>query len=185
MKITIVSASTRIERETHKVALGLSKKIETLEGIETLILDLKEAKLPMFTEIMSKLPEPDERINDVYHKLNSSHAMLFVSPEYNGSYSSPLKNMVDFYPKSTFNRKAIGIVTVSSGPLGGMRAAMQMQQFILALGAITSPQMLLVPTVQNKFDSLGELMDISFTKSIDLFLKEFLWLAEALNKAKY
>ncbi|MBC7388145.1 MAG: NAD(P)H-dependent oxidoreductase [Opitutaceae bacterium] len=184
MKITIVSASTRIERETHKVVLGLSKKITLTDGLDPLILDLKEAKLPMFTEIMSKLPEPDARINDVYEKLNSADALLFVSPEYNGSYSAPLKNMVDFYPKSTFYRKAIGIVTVSSGPLGGMRAAMQLQQFILALGAITCPQMLLVPTVQNKFDSLGELTDESFTKSIDLFLKEFIWLANALKNAK-
>ncbi len=184
MNITIVSASTRIERETHKVALGLINKIQLFEGVNTIILDLKEAKLPMFTEIMSKLPQPDERINDAYEKLNNADAILFVSPEYNGSYSAPLKNMVDFYPKSTFYRKAIGIVTVSSGALGGMRAAMQLQQFILALGAITCPQMLLVPTVQNKFDSLGSLTDESFTKSIDIFLKEFIWLANALKNAK-
>lgn len=184
MNITIVSASNRIENETHKVALGLTKKIKLIDGLDPIMLDLREANLPMFSEIMSKLPEPDKRINNVYEKLNSADAILFVSPEYNGSYSAPLKNMVDFYPRSTFYRKAIGIVTVSSGALGGMRAAMQLQQFILAIGAIASPQMLLVPTVQNKFDSLGELTDESFTKSIDVFLKEFIWLTYALKNAK-
>ena len=184
MNITIVSASTRNERETHKVALGLYKKLVSYPGYEPFILDLKEANLPMFTEIMSKLPEPDPRINDVYVKLNQADAILFVTPEYNGSYSAPLKNMADFYPKSTFSRKAIGIVTVSSGILGGMRAAMQLQQFILAIGGVASPQMLLVPVVQTKFDSHGDVIDENFTKNIDLFIKEFTWLANALNTAK-
>ena len=184
MKISIISASTRTNRETHKVALGLLKKLSNFEYFHPSIIDLKDENLPMFTEIMSKLEKEDRNVTSVYEKLSSSDALIFVSPEYNGSYTAVLKNMADFYPKSTFARKAIGIVTVSSGPLGGMRAAMQMQQFILALGAIPSPQMLLVPMVQNKFDFLGEITDPSFTKSIDLFLNEYTWLAKALNTAK-
>ena len=92
--------------------------------------------------------------------------------------------MADFYPKTTFAKKAFGIVTVSSGVLGGMRAAMQLQQFVLALWGIASPQMLLVPTVQTKFDKEGEIIDPNFTKSVDTFLKEFLWLSKALLAAK-
>ena len=182
MKITIVSSSTRIERETHKVALTLNNKLS--QNNEVKILDLTEANLPMFTEIMSKLAIPDERVNSTYSVLDESDAIIFVSPEYNGSYSAPLKNMADFYPKSTFAKKAIGIVTVSSGALGGMRAAMQLQQFILALGAIPSPQMLLVPTIQNKFSIDGDLIDLSFTKSLDFFIEEFIWLGKALKAAK-
>jgi hypothetical protein len=54
----------------------------------------------------------------------------------------------------------------------------------LALWAIPSPQMLLVPMVQNKFDETGNLVDQNFTNNIHTFLTEFLWLAKALNNAR-
>ena len=92
--------------------------------------------------------------------------------------------LLDHYPKVAFAKKAIGIVTVSSGAMGGMRAAMHLQQFILALWAIPSPQMLLVSSVQNKFDEQGHLLDENYTKNIDTFLDEFLWLAKALKNAR-
>jgi chromate reductase, NAD(P)H dehydrogenase (quinone) len=65
-----------------------------------------------------------------------------------------------------------------------MRAALHLQQFILAIGGIPSPQMLLVGTVQNKFDETGELLDPNFTKNINSFSNEYLWLANALNSTK-
>ncbi|HAR20229.1 MAG TPA: NADPH-dependent oxidoreductase, partial [Cytophagales bacterium] len=47
-----------------------------------------------------------------------------------------------------------------------------------------SPQMLLVSSVQNKFDEQGHLLDENYTKNIDTFLDEFLWLAKALKNAR-
>ena len=184
MNIVIVSASTRIGRQTHKVALALEKALAKIEGVNSIIVDLKKENLPLFEEVMAKLTKHNEAISLTFDALNRADAMLFVTPEYNGSYSVALQNMADYYPKSTFAKKAIGIVTVSSGAMGGMRAAMHLQQFILALWAIPSPQMLLVPLVQNKFDEQGHLLDENYTKSIDTFLDEFLWLAKALKLAK-
>jgi hypothetical protein len=55
---------------------------------------------------------------------------------------------------------------------------MQLQQFVMALFGIPSPYMLITPGVDKKFDEEGNLIDPSFQKSIDTFLKEFLWLTE-------
>ena len=184
MNIVIVSASTRIGRQTHKVALALEKALAKIEGINAIIVDLKKENLPLFEEVMARLPTPNEAISQTFDVLCRADAMLFVTPEYNGSYSVALQNMADHYPKVAFAKKAIGIVTVSSGAMGGMRAAMHLQQFILALWAIPSPQMLLVSSVQNKFDEQGHLLDENYTKSIDTFLNEFLWLAKALKEAR-
>jgi hypothetical protein len=38
--------------------------------------------------------------------------------------------------------------------------------------------MLITPFVDKKFDEEGNLIDESFHKNIDIFLNEFLWLAE-------
>ncbi len=184
MKIVIVSASTRIGRQTHKVALGLEKALSKIDGITPSVLDLQKANLPIFEEVMARLPKPNENVNKTYEILNEADALIFVTPEYNGNYSVALQNMADYYPKNAFARKAIGIVTVSSGALGGMRAALHLQQFILAISGIPSPQMLLVGLVQNKFDENGDLLDPNFTKSVDSFVAEYLWLSKALHAAK-
>jgi len=164
--------------------LSLEKALAKTEGINAIVLDLKKENLPLFLEVMNKLPEHNESISQTFEVLNRADALLFVTPEYNGSYSVALQNMADYYPKVAFAKKAIGIVTVSSGPLGGMRAAMHLQQFILALFGIPCPQMLLVPTVQNKFDETGHVLDEGFTLKISTFLTEFLWLAKALKNAR-
>lgn len=184
MKIAIISASTRTGRQSHKVALGLELELSKFENIETELIDLKTANLPLFEEVMEKASTNQNEIQKLYAQLNSADAFLFVTPEYNGSYSSALQNMVDHYPKSTFAKKAVGIVTVTTGGLGGMRAALHLQQFILAFWAIPCPQMLLVPTVQNKFDEVGNLIDENFSKNISSFLNDFNWLAKALKDAK-
>lgn len=184
MNIVIVSASTRTGRLTHNAALGLFHALNTHIEITPSILDLKENVLPHFDEAMSKGFHPSEVVIKVHETLQTADAFLFVTPEYNGSYSSALKNMVDFYPKVTFAKKAIGIVTVSSGSMGGMRAAIQLQQLALALWAIPSPQMLLIAAIQNKFDDQGAVLDENFTQSVTLFLNEFIWLSKALKNAR-
>lgn len=110
--------------------------------------------------------------------------MLFVSPEYNGSYTAALKNMTDHFSKAEFSKKAIGVVSVSSGAMGGIRGALHMQQLVLALFAYPIPQMMLVPDVQDKFNAEGELTDEAFAKKLDAYLKDYLWFAGAIADKK-
>jgi len=88
--------------------------------------------------------------------------------------------MVDYYGLKVFEKKVIGVSAVSIGSLGGIRSALQLQQLILAIYAIPVPQMLLIPQVQNKFDENGTLIDDSFSKNVNLFIRDFLWFAEAI-----
>ncbi|HEU0111369.1 MAG TPA: NADPH-dependent oxidoreductase, partial [Flavisolibacter sp.] len=57
---------------------------------------------------------------------------------------------------------------------------MQLQQFVLALFGLPSPYMLITPHIEKKFDAGGNLLDPAFQKTVDLFTKELLWLAEKL-----
>jgi NAD(P)H-dependent FMN reductase len=107
-----------------------------------------------------------------------ANAFILVSPEYNGSYTAALKNLFDHFPKQA--HKAFGIVTASTGALGGMRAAQQMQLLVNALFGIGSPYMLVTPHVDKRFDVEGNLLDTGFQKNIDVFVNEFLWLAQNL-----
>jgi hypothetical protein len=65
-----------------------------------------------------------------------------------------------------------------------MRAAMQLQLLICALFGVPSPQMLVTPQTNKKFDETGKLLDKSFAGKIDTFLTEYLWLAETVYSGK-
>jgi NAD(P)H-dependent FMN reductase len=112
----------------------------------------------------------------------AADAFILVSPEYNGSYSPAMKNLLDHFPKQ--HHKPFGIVTASPGPLGGIRASQQMQLLINALFGIASPYMLIVSAVDKKFDADGNLVDQSYQNNVHNFVTEYLWLAESLVKSK-
>ena len=87
--------------------------------------------------------------------------------------------MIDHFPKQS--RKAFGLVTGSPGGLGGARASQQLLLLVPALFGIAAPNMLLVPFLDQKVSSEGDLIDPAFQKSVDTFTNEFIWLAEALQ----
>jgi NAD(P)H-dependent FMN reductase len=128
----------------------------------------------IFTSVEST-PEP---FKEVTERMLNADAFILLTPEYNGSYSAALKNLLDHFPKQ--HHKVFAIATASTGMLGGIRAAMQLQELIYALFGIGSPYMLVTPQVDKKFNEDGTLLDTNFKKSIEIFIKEFIWLAEKI-----
>jgi NAD(P)H-dependent FMN reductase len=184
MHISILSSSTRINRQSHRVALALQQFIASSETHTAEVLDLADYQFPMLEEVLHKHPNPPEGLTDFAERILHSDAYLFVSPEYNGSYTAALKNAVDYLKSQEFSRKVVGVVSVTSGPLGGIRAALSMQQLVLGVGGYAIPQMLTVGSVAQRFDEQGTLLDPIFEKNIRTFLEHFLWLAEAVTEKK-
>ena len=184
MHIAIISASTRINRQSHRVALGLEKLIQNRTSHNVSVIDLAEFNFPIMEEVLSRHPNPPEGLSVFSEQVMAADAFIFVSPEYNGSYTAALKNAVDYLKESEFTRKVIGVATVTSGPMGGMRAALAIQQLAHGIGGFTIPQMLLVGNVATRFDEAGDLIDPSFEKNIQSFLNNFLWLSEAVVEKK-
>lgn len=184
MKVILLSGSVRPQRQTHKVAVELAKRLNSYPEVEAEVVDLEEYPLPYLTDLVARLPEPPPGARKLERKMNEADAFIFASPEYNGSYTGALKNTVDYFPKSTYQKKVIGVATVTTGAMGGMRAAQQMQQLVLALWAYPLPQMLLVPGVKEKFNAQDQLTDEAFAEKVDAYLGEFLWLAEAVATRK-
>lgn len=184
MHITILSSSTRILRQSHRVALGLQRFIHQ-EGRHTAeVLDLAEYQFPVLEEVLHKHPNPPDGLPDFAERVRRSDAHLFVSPEYNGSYTAALKNAVDYLKEQEFARKVIGVVSVTTGALGGIRAALSMQQLVLGIGGYPIPQMLTVGHVTERFDEEGLLLDAAYEKNLRTYLGHFLWLAEAVDSRK-
>jgi NAD(P)H-dependent FMN reductase len=182
MRIEIISGSPRQHSNTHRVALHLHKLLREKTEHEVGLLDVRHYPLPLLQKVFASVEETPEAFKELAQRMFGAEAFIIVTPEYNGSYSPAMQNMFDHFPKQ--HHKVFGLVTASTGALAGMRAAMQLQQFTMALFGIPSPYMLLTPLVDKKFDADGNLVDPTFQKSIDTFVKEYLWLAEKLVEEK-
>lgn len=177
MNIEIISASPRKESVTNRVAIHLQQALLGRSHHNINLIDVREWNMQCLQEeVYSTVESAPEEFKPLAQRMLAADAFIIVSPEYNGSYTAALKNLFDHFPKQ--RRKPFGIVTASPGALGGIRAAIQIQLFICALFGIPSPYMLVTPMVDKKFDADGNLIDPSFQKPVDLFLDEYLWLAE-------
>jgi NAD(P)H-dependent FMN reductase len=176
MRIEIVSGSPKQNSTTYRVALYLHKLFTEKTDHDIRLLDVRNHPLSLLQKVFTTIEDAPAEHREL------ADAFIIVTPEYNGSYSPAMQNMFDHFPKQ--QHKVFGLVTASPGALGGIRAAMQLQQFVLALFGIPSPYMLVTPQVDKKFDAEGNLLDPAFQKSIDVFVKEYLWLAEKLVDEK-
>lgn len=180
MNITIIAASPRKNSLTFRVALFLEKLLQEKTDHTIEIIDVREYHVPyMLQEVISSVEKAPDDLKPLAKKMFATNAFIFVTPEYNGSYTPALKNLFDHFPKQL--HKTFGIVTASPGAMGGMRATQQLQLLINALFGIASPYMLVTPFVDKKFDAEGNLLDGSFQNMIDTFVHEFLWLAECVK----
>ena len=179
MNIEIISGSPRTESVTHRVAVYLQKYLTEKTEHTVNIIDVREWNLPLLQSVFSSVEKTPDQYKPLAERMFAADAFILVTPEYNGSYSPALQNLLDHFPKQS--HKAFGIVTASPGAMGGMRSSQQLLLLIPALFGVASPHMLITPMVDKKFDADANLIDPGFQKSIDNFVNEFLWLAETLR----
>jgi NAD(P)H-dependent FMN reductase len=182
MKIEIIAGSPRINSVTRRVSLHLKDKLSQSSGAEVDIIDMKDWTIPSMQSVWVSSDKTPDEFKPLTERIFNADAIILVTPEYNGSYSPAMKNLLDHFPKQ--HHKPFGIVTASPGPMGGIRAAQQLLLLIPALFGIASPYMLVIPGVDKKFSPDGDLLDESFQNNVHNFISEFLWLAEKIVTEK-
>lgn len=180
MNIEIISSSPRAASVTNRLALFLQKYFTEKTNHNIGLIDVRDWNLGLLQNVFSSVDKTPEQYKPLAERIFAANAFILVTPEYNGSYSPALNNLLDHFPKQA--RKPFGLVTASTGAMGGMRASQQLLLLVPALFGIASPQMLVTPMVDKKVDENGNLIDEAFVKNVDVFANEFLWLAENLTK---
>ena len=182
MKIEIISGSPRINSKTRSIALYLKNWLKQNTSHEVNIIDMKDWNLPAVQTTFVTIEHTPEEFRPLAKRIFEADAFILATPEYNGSYSPALKNMLDHFPKQ--HHKPFGIVTASPGAMGGLRAAQQLLLLVPALFGVASPYLLIVPFIDKKFSADGEMIDESFFRNVHNFVTEFLWLAEKVVEEK-
>jgi NAD(P)H-dependent FMN reductase len=181
MKIEIISGSPRLQSVTNRVAIYLKEWFDKNTNHTVDIISMRDWTVPPVQSVWVSPEKAPAAFKPLAERIFKADAFILVTPEYNGSYSPALKNLLDHFPKQL--HKPFGIVTASPGTMGGMRASQQLLLLVPALFGIASPNMLIVPAVDKKFAEDGTLTDESYQNIINTFTAEFLWLAEKIVAA--
>ncbi len=178
-RISIISASVRTGRKSHRVALYFRNLLEQNKLAEAVILDLSKYNFPLFDERLPYQKSPSAAALEFSEKIASADGVIIVTPEYNGGYPASLKNAIDLLIKE-WQRKPVAISTVSNGQFGGSQVIMSLQFSLWKMKAWTVPAMFPVPDVEEKFDENGSIInDQLLEKRAQNFIRELLWCIKA------
>lgn len=179
--ISIISSSVRPDRQSHRVALYFKNYLTENNVANVDILDLKEYDFPIFTETLKKQINPSREALEFAKKIKSSHGIIMVTPEYNGSYPASLKNAIDLL-YDEWRHKPVAIATVSTGPFGGSQMLLSLQFILWKMKTWSITEIFSVPNVLQNYDETGKPTNKAATdKLAEAFIKELMWCVKANN----
>ncbi|VEU80552.1 NADPH-dependent FMN reductase [Haploplasma axanthum] len=134
MKIGIITTTVREGRQSLNVANWVKKLAdERKDGVNYEIVDLKDFNLPIFGAAATA--EQGKAIEAWGNKINELDGFIFVTAEYNHSFSGVLKNALDFL-KPQFANKAAALI--GYGGVGAARAIEQLRLVLAELSVATT-----------------------------------------------
>jgi chromate reductase len=171
MRILAVSGSLRAD--SHNTSLLRAAIDEAPEGVE---VELWEGlgELPIYDQDLDTddAPEAVLRLREAW---GSADAILFATPEYNGSVPGGLKNAVDWASRPRLEaalvNKNVAVVGASTGQFGAMWAQADLKRILGLTGARVIGDELPVMRAHEKFDTEGRLLDGKLSERLRLVLE--------------
>lgn len=178
-KITILYGAIREGRLSIRAAKALQNALQQSGKATVTFIDIKDYNLPVMESRLKDMENPPAGLLEISNALETADGIVFVTPEYNNSYSGAMKNCIDYFTKE-WAKKPIGICCGSNGKMGGINASNLLQLLVLAIGAFPMPYKLLVPELHLSLDENGVPQNEIMQKNLDRFVSEYLWFVEAI-----
>jgi len=176
LSIPVLLGTNRKERKSVYVANWLVGEMGKRDDIETKLFDVRNFDLPQDGyggEVKDEFPEWRDSII-------RADGLVLVTPEYNHGYPGAMKSVLDLLLKE-YIHKCVGLVGVSAGPWGGARVIEALVNVVRELGLVVTFTDLNFPSVQNKFDAGGNLIDDAYGKRAAGFLDELVWMSRTMK----
>ncbi len=172
--IPVIVGTNRPKRQSIHPAKLVYEITKKHPEIETDFLDPQDFNLPFDGN-------DDENKDPRYSEITSkADGFIIIAPEYNHAFPGSLKRFLDSELQN-YNHKAVMLGGVSAGPWGGIRAVEGLVTVVRELGLVATHTDLFFPSVQNLFDTEGNLLDDQYTKRIEQALNELVWMTKTLK----
>ena len=170
MRILAVSGSLR--ERSYNTSLLRAALEAAPEGVE---LEMWEGlgELPLYDEDLETgdVPESVRRLREAWEKAD---AILFSTPEYNGSVPGGLKNAVDWASRprleGVLRNKPVAVVGASTGQFGALWAQQDLKRILGIAGARVVGTEIPVARAHERFDHEGRLLDGEVFEQLRLHL---------------
>ena len=169
MRILAVSGSLR--ESSYNTSL-LRAAIEAApDGVELELWD-GIGELPFYDEDLDHdTPESVRRLREDWA---AADAILFSTPEYNGSVSGPLKNAIDWASRprleAVLRNKPVAVLGASTGQFGALWAQQDLKRILGVAGARVVGTEIPVTRAHERFDAEGRLLDGEVFEQLRLHL---------------
>ncbi len=179
--LLIVIASTRPGRVGLPVGRWFEERARAHGGFRVTVADLAELRLPLVDEPnhprLRKYTQPHtRRWSEI---VDGADAFAFVMPEYNYSFTAPLKNAID-YLHQEWQYKPVGLVSYG-GVSAGTRAAAALRVPLTAVKLYPLAEAVSIPFVAQFIDDDGVLQaNETMDTSADALLDELVRVSGAL-----
>jgi NAD(P)H-dependent FMN reductase len=187
----IIIGSTREGRAAEPIAQWVDRRAKEYGAFEVTLLDLRDWPLPMFTETMTTIgdfanPTYSEPIVKRWNNtIAEGDAFIFITPEYNHSFSGVLKNAIDnVFVSWGFRNKPAAFVGYSAGQVGGARAVEQLALVTVEAEMVPLRNTVLVAAAQSAFDDTGRPANPQSDIALDILLEDLAWWTDATVAAR-
>ena len=169
-KILVLAGSTRTGSHNIKLAALAAKELTLIDADVTRI-SLADYPLPLYEgDLESKAGAPDNAVR-LKQMIMAHHGVFIASPEYSASVTPLLKNAIDWVSRvrergdptyAAFKGRVFAISSASPGRSGGLRSLMALRQILeLGCGALVIPEQVAIPSADNAFDEMDNIIDIA------------------------
>ena len=176
--LPIIIGTPRQGRLTEPAANFVFDEVSNRSDIETELIDIR--KIPI------RMDDSGEELKDSEFcaTVERADGLIIVAPEYNHSFPGLLKHVLDTNLEE-YIHKAVGVCGVSAGPFGGARMIQSLLPVLRELGLVTIFSDVYFGTAGKLFDpATGKLTDPAYTRRVEKFLNELVWMARALRYAR-
>jgi len=186
-KILAFAGSSRtgsVNKQLVRAAAAIAER----EGANVTLVDLRDYPMPVYDgddEDANGIPEKAL----AFRALMKEHdAFLISSPEYNGSYSGLLKNVIDWAtrplegeaPLACFEDKTCTIMGASPGRLGGIRMLPHLRTLLSGIGVNVLGKDFSLPGAGEAFADDGSLSDDGAAAHLERVIKNLVGVSRKL-----
>ena len=156
IRITGICGSLNADGATKK-ALAIALKGAAEYDADTTLLELRNFHLVFYGSVpQSEYPPDVLRLRQV---LRESQGIILATPEYHGSLTGALKNMLDLMAIEDFETKMIGLVGVAGGDIGAINSLNTLKTICRNLHCWVLPQEVSIANSAATFDDDGTVKD--------------------------
>ena len=188
VKLLMFAGSARRDSINKKLAAAAAAEATAL-GAEVELIDLADYPIPLYDGDLEAEAFP-ENVRSLREKMIAADGFLIASPEYNGSVTPLLKNVIDWVSRPeegvaeglvAYRGKTAALVATSPGALGGLRGLVHVRAILTGIGVHVVPGDVAVGGGFQAFGEGGGLVDEGAAKRLQQTVGNLMRTAGALR----